>query len=331
VKFGLRTLLMVIFMVVATVPVLVLSSWIQTTAFQREMDEVSERHLLIARNVTLALERYANDAGAVVEMFGRMSRSEMPIDGLIDLGRELGFVYFCTLDITGPVTNHVIMDDTRTADLTPGQYELLWSLAVDRDVHFSGVMADGDGIPTIYIVQRIDDTRLVMGALSTDYITEQQQSIAFGEGGHAAIVDQFGHVIAHPNPEWARVSKDISAVSAVQAMMNRETGVTTFFSPAAQKDMVSGYSYVPRTGWGVMIPQPLEELKAAAGHVRNIAISFAGVGLLIACILSWLLAGLVTRPIGRVEGTALKLTQGNLGARVALSGHEPKELASLGL
>lgn len=73
------------------------------------------------------------------------------------------------------------------------------------------------------------------------------------------------------------------------------------------------------------------ELKAAAGHVRNIISSFAGVGLLIAGILSWLLAGLVTRPIGRVEGTALKLTQGNLGARVALSGHEPKELVSVGL
>lgn len=36
--------------------------------------------------------------------------------------------------------------------------------------------------------------------------------------------------------------------------MNRETGVTTFFSPAAQKDMALGYSFVPRTGWGVMIP-----------------------------------------------------------------------------
>lgn len=260
-----------------------------------------------------------------------MSKSEMPIDGLTALDRELGFVYFCTLDITGPVTNHVIMDETRTADLTPGQYELLWSLAVDRDVHFSGVMADGDGIPTIYIVQRIDDTRLVMGALSTDYIVEQQQSIAFGEGGHAAIVDQFGHVIAHPNVEWARISKDISAVSAVQAMMNRETGVTTFFSPAAQKDMVSGYSFVPCTGWGVMIPQPLEELQAAAAHVRIFAIGMAAMGLLIAAIISWLLAGLVTRPISRVEATAQKLTQGDLGARVTLSGHEPKELSSLGL
>jgi len=47
-------------------------------------------------------------------------------------------------------------------------------------------------------------------------------------------------------------------------MMRRETGVTTFFSPAAQLDMVSGYSFVPFTGWGVVVPQPLEELEASA-------------------------------------------------------------------
>jgi signal transduction histidine kinase len=331
VKFGLRSLLMVIFMVVAAVPVLVLASWIQTTAYQREMDEVSERHLLIARNLTLALERYADDAGAVVELFGRTVKSSSPLDGLVELGRELGFVYFCTLDITGPVTDHVIMDTGRSATLTPAQYELLWSLAVDDEVHFSGVMADGDGIPTIYLVQRIDGSRLVMGALSTDYIVEQQQSIAFGEGGHAAIVDQFGHVIAHPKPDWVLISNDISAVSAVQAMMRRETGVTTFYSPAAQKDMVSGYSFVPYTGWGVMIPQPLEELYKAADHVRIVAIALAAVGLLIAAALSWLLAGVVTGPIRKVEHAAQRLTEGNLTARVSPSRYEPKELHSLGL
>ena len=99
---------------------------------------------------------------------------------------------------------------------------------------------DGDGVPTIYILHRIDDHRMVMGALSTDYIIDQQQSIAFGEDGHAAIVDQYGRVIAHTKPDWVAVSKDISAVSAVQAMMRRETGVTSFYSPAAQLDMISG-------------------------------------------------------------------------------------------
>jgi len=187
-------------MAVATVPVLVLAAWVQLTALEHEMEEVSERHLLIARNLTLALECYADDAGAVLELFGRMNMHDSITSDIGDLGQALGFVYFCTLDLNGPASDHIIMDDGRTASLTPAQYDLMWSLAVDDVIHFSGVMPDPEGIPTIYIVQRISDTRLVMGALSTDYIVEQQQGIASGERDHAAIVDQFGHVIAHPIP-----------------------------------------------------------------------------------------------------------------------------------
>ena len=51
---------------------------------------------------------------------------------------------------------------------------------VDDEVHFTGVTPDDDGVPTIYILHRIDDHCMVMGALSTDYIIDQQQSIAFG-------------------------------------------------------------------------------------------------------------------------------------------------------
>ncbi|MBT7645448.1 MAG: sensor histidine kinase [Rhodospirillaceae bacterium] len=328
-KFGLRTILTVLFMAVATVPVLALAAWVQVTALEREMEEVSERHLLIAQNLTLALERYADDAGAVLELFGRMKLHDSISTDIGDLGLELGFVFFCTLDLNGPSSDHIIMDDSRSVALTPAQYDLMWTLAVDDNIHFSGVMPDPDGVPTIYVVQRISDTRLVMGALSTDYIVEQQQGIAFGERGHAAIVDQFGHVIAHPKPDWILASKDISAVSAVQAMMRRETGVTTFYSPAALLDMVSGYSFVPFTGWGVMVPQPLEELEAAAQEAWTAAYGIAAAGLAISGILSWVLAGLVIRPLRRVEMAAEGLARGELTARVNSSGREPKELASL--
>jgi len=292
--------------------------------------EVHERHLLIARNLTLALERFSNDAGSVVEYFGHMALADTVDEGIMELGADLGFIYFCTLDEAGPVTNHIILEPGRTAALTPAQMDLMWEIAGDDgEIHFSGVVSDIDGIPVIFIAKRIDDSRLVMGALATDYIIEQQQSIAFGERGHAAIVDQYGREIAHPNPEWVAVSKDISKVSAVQAMMQRETGVTEFYSPAMQLDMISGYSFVPYTGWGVMVPQPIVELEDAARHVWVVAYGLAAAGLVIAGILSWVLSGVVIRPVRRVEVAARQIAEGDLTARVAASGHEPKELQSL--
>ena len=47
-------------------------------------------------------------------------------------------------------------------------------------------------------------------------------------------------------------------------MLARETGTTVFYSPALEADMVTGFTHVPMTGWGVMVPQPVAELRDAA-------------------------------------------------------------------
>jgi hypothetical protein len=40
----------------------------------------------------------------------------------------------------------------------------------------------------------------------------------------------------------------IAKLDPVQRMLRRETGTTTFFSPALQADMVADYTYVPSVG-----------------------------------------------------------------------------------
>ena len=329
-NFGLRPILTALFMAVAAVPVLLLGLWVEISAYQRELGEVRERHLLIARNLTLALERYVTDAGAVLTMFGSMVEQDIAFDGLPELGRKLGFVYFCTLQRGGPATDHVVMDTARTVALTADQVALVWDLASEPGVRFSGVMPDVDGIPTIFVVQAIEGDRLVMGALEMNYVREMQESIVFGERGHSAIVDQFGRVIAHPSAEWVATSKDISVLAPVQRMMAGETDVMEFFSPAMQADMVAGYTFVPTTGWGVMVPQPLAELKEAADAVQTMTLILALIGLLVAGILSWLLAGLLMRPIADVNTAALKLADGDLAARAPQPGGlVPAELRTL--
>ncbi len=94
------------------------------------------------------------------------------------------------------------------------------------------------------------DGNTAIGEVGLDYFIELQQAVAFGEKGHAAIVDQSGHVIAHPKSDWMREVRDLSKVSVVQKMMNGESGVTRFYSPAMEADMVAGFSVVDGPGWG---------------------------------------------------------------------------------
>ena len=60
-KPRLRYLLAIAFVSIATVPLLLLGVWVEGTAMQKEVAAVSEKQLLLAENITTALDRYAND------------------------------------------------------------------------------------------------------------------------------------------------------------------------------------------------------------------------------------------------------------------------------
>ncbi|HIC80064.1 MAG TPA: HAMP domain-containing protein, partial [Kiloniellaceae bacterium] len=110
--------------------------------------------------------------------------------------------------------------------------------------------------------------------------------------------------------------KNISKVEPVRRMMAGETGVATFFSPAMQRDMISGFNTVKTSGWGVMVPQPIEELEEKAFEVQLAALAMAMAGLVAAAVISWLIAGFLMRPIDSVVTTARRIAGGDLAARV---------------
>jgi signal transduction histidine kinase len=113
-------------------------------------------------------------------------------------------------------------------------------------------------------------------------------------------------------------------------MMRGDSGVTTFYSPPMKADMIAGYTIVPRSGWGVMVPQPMKELRAQATEVRYFTLTISAFGILIAVMISWWLAKFLARPLVVVEQAATRIANGNTYAELApLPLHSPKELESL--
>ena len=324
-----RYLLAVAFIAVAIIPVLFLSAWFQRSALDGEMAAVHEKHLLLASNMTAALERYAQDVEATFEVMSTAAGSGLPLDSMSDLARQLGFRHFCLADDSGRIESQLDLNGDNPVSLRPDVLQTVRSLAAGRRL-FSPVVADAAGRPAIYLVRRLADNRLAFAQISTDYFVRLQQAITFGRKGHAAIVDHEGNLLAHPNPDWHEERKNLAQVEPVRRMMLAETGVTTFYSPAMQRDMVSGYTSVPRVGWGVMVPQPVEELEERAYAVQRTALAVMLTGLVAAAMMSWLIAGLLMRPIDAVLGAARQISQGRLTARVpAGSGSTPLEFQQL--
>ena len=303
------------FALVAIIPIALLGIWIEETALQKEFDAVEEKHLLLAENITAALERYSADTRAALEMFADVPQSAETQKRLATFAEALGFRHFCIVDADGAVLHDFMPADENQTSIDAALIGEVLQQA-GPEVTFLPVKADAAGRPTILLTRATDDGGAAVGALSTDYIVHLGEMIDFGNKGHAAIVDQAGRVLAHPKSDWIAERRDISMVAPVKKMMQGETGVTRFFSPAAKKEMISGYTVVPQTGWGVMVPQPVSELEEQARDVQTLAMVVLFGGVVAATLLAWAAASAVTRPLEKAVAAASEIGGGVYDARV---------------
>ncbi|MCZ6474329.1 MAG: PAS domain S-box protein [SAR324 cluster bacterium] len=321
-RVRLHNILFLCFTLISAVPVLFLSVWVQRSALDKEIAAVEEKHLLLARNLTQALERYVRDVESGFELRVSSLKAGNQLDGISSLLEDLHIRSVQIVDSKGNIKK------SPGAQIPAGGEKFLKALmpkllaewrgaaGPPQEVYFSNVAPGSGGKPSIFLIKNLPGKLFAVGELDTDYILEMQRNIAFGKRGHAAIVDRTGRVLAHPNAKWRSSSKDISQVKPVRRMMAGETGVTQFYSPAVKADMIAGYTHLPRVGWGVMIPQPIEELEARAADVRLAALAVALLGIVFAGLISWWLARYLVRPIRAVMESARQVGAGELSTRV---------------
>jgi signal transduction histidine kinase/CheY-like chemotaxis protein len=336
VGFGLRLhhLLFIAFTVIAGVPIAALALWEGNTSFQNELGSVRERHLLVARNLTWTVSRYVRDVESAFGLVFESGAITRPVPGLAGLLASLNVIHAGIVTADG-------REEAKLAGLPahdigpelPAVFQEIKALAeaAHGRVAVSRLYHEPDGTPVFYLVQQLADGRFGVGVLGTAYLVSLQQAIAFGDRGHAVMVDAHGQVIAHPFKDWVAASRDISGVSLVAAMMRRESGVGQFYSPDFNDTMIAGYAVVPETGWGVMVPQPVTELRRRADQVNEMATVIALASFAGAALISWLLALYLARPVRSVAATAEAVLAGNDKVSVpAFNGLVPKEIRRLG-
>ena len=336
-RFSLRMhhLLFIAFTLVAAVPIVVLALWEGRTSFQNELDSVRERHLLVARNLTSTMSRYVKDLKAVFGVAIESGALETPVAGMADLLTSLEVVHVWVLAPDGSVESS--MRGLSEADTQIIPEKLVKELrALPRpgssETVLSNLYHDSKNNPVFYLVKQLANGRTAVGVVRTRYLVSLQQAIAFGDHGHAVITDAKGQVIAHPLKDWVAASRDISGVNVVAAMIRGQTGVDQFYSPAFHDDMIAGYAVVPETGWGVMVPQPITELRRRASTVNQMATIIAGGSFFVAALLSWLIALYLARPVRAVASTAEAVLDGNEEVSVPeFRGAVPREIRQLGL
>jgi len=332
----LRTLIFGALVLVSVLPVGILAYWQQQVAINNEFTVVENQHEVIAKNLTIALERYARDTRAAFQLASENLQNPVKIKELERLLAELNFRHVCSIDASGKIQQF------QCALICPAgeQFSKAVLLSIKDTVEaatyrkgeaiFSKVVHNPIGEPAIYLVKKMANGTVAIGEIQPAYFIELQKAVAFGVKGHAAIVDQTGRVIAHPLPGWVQSMKDLSSVSVVQKMINGESGVTRFYSPAVKANMVAGYNVVTGAGWGVMVPQPQSEIFLQAKDISKAALTIAILGFFVASFLGWWLSGILSKPMQLLSKAARSVAEGNLSAKeIHFTKMGPAELQNL--
>ncbi len=179
--------------------------------------------------------------------------------------------------------------------------------------------------------QASNNTDVLIAELNIAPIEELRRSIKFGTEGQPAIFDPEGKVIAHANHQWMQEMKDLSSLSVVQKMLEKDTGVTEYISPETNISMVAGYTFIPRLNWGVMVDQPKYEITREVEALLYSHFKWSLGALLCAILLAIPLARWITRPINSLATSANAVAQSNYQGEISeLTGKAPKEIIQLG-
>lgn len=298
-------------LILASISAVVLATqyWNFRTLYDTELLLAEEKHLVIANNIALALDQYAMDAANVVNYVATARPGQDDARAVDHLLERSGLGCVFVFDATDGFLDAFGAREGFCRDL-PDSFELhglraLAGAAADG-TYFSGVLTVNDE-KAFRLATLLPDETLAVAAVSVERLDALQNSIAFGELGHAAIFDRDGRVVGHPFTELERRSADASAVEPVAAMMQGRTGVMQFYAPPFREVMIAGYTVVPTAGWGVMVPQPIREIAQNANASLSKSYFVASTVAIVVAALSSLLVARISTGLRAMSAMAREI------------------------
>ncbi|MEO6761641.1 MAG: ATP-binding protein [Candidatus Saccharimonadales bacterium] len=164
------------------------------------------------------------------------------------------------------------------------------------------------------LIETVDLTGLWQGVLSQ----------GTNNGGYMYVVDGEGTLITYPDVAFQKSHQNLSKSPAVNAFLkNPEANPNPkMLTSEKGESVLSSYSMVARTNWGVITIEPAAAIFALANHVAVVGLSIFAIAALLVATISYFVSRQVTIPIRRLAaGTAL-ISQGRLDTRVAIDSRD---------
>jgi signal transduction histidine kinase len=319
-RIPLAYIISIILAVAVSICCLIILTWIYLNSYKMQVDSVREKHLLIAQNLSGELERYAKDSLSTLEYVAqRLQNGELTNQNVELPERPMLSGLIRNLDISALIKindasietiwleKSAINQDQLSGDLL---LKALDPFPASKSKSFYQEALSTIGSQHWLVLQtELPDGAKLVALQSTKYLRDVQRKISFGRLGHAAMFDKTGRVIAHPVERLEQLAANASGISIVKLMMEGKTGVAEFFSPPMNGDMIAGYTMVPGPGWGVMVPQPISELREATKSIITSDAYVVVFALLLSLLVGSFIGFIILKPLKSVTTAVRAVTR----------------------
>ncbi|MDX1607928.1 MAG: sensor histidine kinase [Candidatus Spechtbacterales bacterium] len=178
-----------------------------------------------------------------------------------------------------------------------------------------------------------DIIHILYAETSLEELVTSMENAGVGTGGYVVLADSSAKLIARGDTQDYEAGIDISSTGRVQevldgASFNALDDGDRYTSSFSGVPVVGAAKQVPVTGWALLVEWPLSDANAILSDVRGKVVQFSVFALLAVILLAPLFAARLINPINKLEEAARAIEKGKLDTRVDIKTGD--ELEGLG-
>ena len=201
--------------------------------------------------------------------------------------------------------------------------------------YFSPVYFRMESEPYMTVAVPSLDAGVVSAEVNLKHMWEAVSDIAIGRSGYAYAVDSNGRLIAHPDISLVLQNTDLSGLAHVNAARtalrepDKAPEKVSISRALDGREVLTAHAAIPSLGWLVFVEQPVDETLAPLHIAAARGAALLLLGLVLAVLVSVLLARRMVAPIRELQQGAARVGAGELGYRISVrTGDELETLAT---
>ena len=311
---SLKNILTFNFILVAILPLLIVgitTLYLMTTSMRQE---ISDKNFLLAKSLTDEIELFLKEPLHLLKQVETLIEQKRLIQHnrinayLNSIIKDYGYLNRIEiLDQAGVVIHLAPFKEDYIGINLSGQEFYQATRKTNKPYWSPTFISIETGQPTLTLTYPLE-TGMLVGYLDLSILNAMIKKIKLGNQGYAAIADQKGISIAHPNRELVSQRFSVWNLDIFQKSISGKQG--TFRYSFGGEEKLGSVSLVPSTRWAVLVTQPVQEAFASITKTRNLIVTGTLLAVALALIIALYSSRKTLKPLLQLSENSMRIAKG---------------------